>query len=89
MVLPLGPSGSLTVGPTLNYANTELEPGRFITAAQPYGVGKFGQIGAKATAEVARAAGLTLLRRRAGPAGALRRSSGAAETTERYRNLVE
>ena len=51
VVLPLGPSGSLTVGPTLKYANTELEPGRFITAAQPYGVGKFGQIGAKATAE--------------------------------------
>jgi outer membrane protein assembly factor BamA len=51
VVLPLGTSGSLTVGPTLKYANTELEQDRFITAAQPYGVGKFGQIGAKATAE--------------------------------------
>jgi hypothetical protein len=51
VVLPLGRAGSLTVGPTLKYANTELEPGRFITAAQPYGVGKFGQVGAKATAE--------------------------------------
>jgi len=51
VTFPLGEEGSLTVGPVLKYANTELEPDRFITQLSPYGVGKFGELGATATAE--------------------------------------
>jgi outer membrane protein assembly factor BamA len=48
--LPLGGAGQLTVGPTLKYAKTDLDPGRFITLTQPYGVGDFGEVGATADA---------------------------------------
>lgn len=50
VALPLGLDGSLTVGPVLKYAKTDLDPGRFISIAQPYGVGDFGMLGANATA---------------------------------------
>jgi hypothetical protein len=51
VVFPLGDAGTLSVGPTLTYASTNLDPGRFITLTQPYGVGDFGEVGGKATAE--------------------------------------
>jgi hypothetical protein len=51
ITLPLGASGSFTVGPTLKYAKTDLDPGRFITLTQPYGVGDFGEVGGTAAAE--------------------------------------
>jgi hypothetical protein len=51
LVLPIGLRGSFKVGPTLKYAKTDLEPGRFITLLQPYGVGKFGEVGGAAEIE--------------------------------------
>jgi len=51
VVFPLGYAGTLTVGPTLKYASTTLDAGRFITVTRPYGVGDFGELGAKAAAE--------------------------------------
>jgi hypothetical protein len=44
----LGGPLRLTLGPTVKYADTKLEAGRFITAARPYGVGTFGEAGATA-----------------------------------------
>lgn len=43
--LPLGRRGSLSVGPFLAYAATELSPGRLITLTRPYGADGFGQAG--------------------------------------------
>jgi len=51
VVFPVGSRGSLAVGPTLKYAHTDLQPGRFITLTQPYGVGSFGEVGAAAQLE--------------------------------------
>ena len=51
LALPVGTSGRLTLGPTLKYAKTDLDPGRFVTLTQPYGVGDFGELGATAAAE--------------------------------------
>ncbi|HKT60846.1 MAG TPA: BamA/TamA family outer membrane protein, partial [Gemmatimonadales bacterium] len=51
ITLPFGAAGWLTVGPTLKFAKTDLDPGRFITLTQPYGVGDFGEVGATASAE--------------------------------------
>ena len=51
VTLPIGAAGQLTVGPTLKYAKTDLDPGRFITLARPYGVGDFREVGAAAAAE--------------------------------------
>ncbi len=48
---PLGRRGSLSAGPTVKYADTDLDPGRFITQLQPYGSGSFGQVGAVAGME--------------------------------------
>jgi hypothetical protein len=48
VVFPVGARGELSVGPTLKYAHTNFEPGRFITLLQPYGVGAFGEVGAAA-----------------------------------------
>ena len=41
----LTPRLTLSLGPRVKYARTDLAPGRFITAAQPYGVDKFGEAG--------------------------------------------
>jgi hypothetical protein len=41
----LTPRLTLSLGPRVKYAKTDLAPGRFITAAQPYGVDKFGEAG--------------------------------------------
>jgi hypothetical protein len=48
VVFPVGKRGSFSIGPTLKYADTELEPGRFITQSAPLGVGAFGMVGATA-----------------------------------------
>jgi len=48
VVFPVGARGSLAIGPTLKYVDTELEPGRFITQAAPFGVGHFGMVGGTA-----------------------------------------
>ena len=49
VVFPVGHRGSFSVGPTLKYADTDLDPGRFITLFPPFGVGGFGMVGASAT----------------------------------------
>lgn len=36
---------TLSLGPRVKYAKTDLAPGRFITSVQPYGVDKFGEAG--------------------------------------------
>ena len=46
---PVGRRGLLTVGPALKYVTTDLEPGRFVALARPYGVPEFGQAGGQAT----------------------------------------
>jgi hypothetical protein len=50
LVLPAGRAGTVSVGPVLKFAHTDLEPGRFIALSRPYGVGSFGELGAAATA---------------------------------------
>src|SRR5206468_965954 len=42
-------SVNVSVGPVVRFTSTPLEPGRFITAAHPFGVGDFGQVGAAST----------------------------------------
>ena len=41
----LTPRLTLSLGPRVKYAKTQLKPGRFITAVQPYGVDTFGEAG--------------------------------------------
>ena len=41
----LTPRLTLSVGPRVKYAKTDLAPGRFITATQPYGAHEFGEAG--------------------------------------------
>src|SRR5439155_1409441 len=41
----LTPRLTLSLGPRVKYAKTDLAPGRFITAHPPYGVDKFGEAG--------------------------------------------
>ncbi|HEX3234363.1 MAG TPA: hypothetical protein VHR41_09195 [Gemmatimonadales bacterium] len=48
---PVGSQGTFTVGPRLKYVHTELGSGRFISLLQPYGVGRFGELGAAAGLE--------------------------------------
>ncbi len=48
LTVPVGGTGCLTAGPTLEYVHTDLDPGRFITQLAPYGTGSFGQIGVAA-----------------------------------------
>ncbi len=44
----LSEAASLSVGPVLKVAHTNLEPNKFITVARPYGVSDLGQVGAAA-----------------------------------------
>ena len=48
IVFPAGAHGTISVGPTLKFVNTELEPNRFISVARPFGTGDFGMVGASA-----------------------------------------
>jgi hypothetical protein len=52
VVFPVGHRATLSVGPTVKYADTDLDPGRFITLFPPLGVGGFGMVGASAALEV-------------------------------------
>jgi hypothetical protein len=45
--LPVAGNLSLSMGASLRYASTELDSGRFIATAKPYGTGVFGQVGAR------------------------------------------
>jgi outer membrane protein assembly factor BamA len=42
---PAGARGSITLGPVLKVAHTNLESGRLISQLRPYGTGTFGQVG--------------------------------------------
>ena len=44
----VGPRFTLSLGPEVQLAQTELEPGRFITLTHPYGADEFGQAGVRA-----------------------------------------
>ena len=48
LVFPAGAHGTVSVGPTLKFVDTELEPNRFISVARPLGTGDFGMVGASA-----------------------------------------
>jgi hypothetical protein len=52
VVFPVGHRATFSVGPTLKYADTDLDPGRFITLFPPFGVGGFGMVGASAALRV-------------------------------------
>ena len=54
VVFPVGRRATFSVGPTLKYADTDLDPGRFITLFPPIGVGGFGMVGASAMLQVDR-----------------------------------
>ena len=41
--------GSFAIGPVVRFATTRLEPGRIVTDLRPYGIGDFGQVGARAS----------------------------------------
>ena len=43
--LTLGPKSELSLGPMVQYSETDSTPNRFISATQPYGFGTFGQAG--------------------------------------------
>jgi hypothetical protein len=38
--------GNLSLGPLVRFSNTQLEPGQLIAQVRPYGIGRFGQVGA-------------------------------------------
>ena len=48
LLFPLSSAADLSLGPVLKFAHTNLEPGTFIDAARPYGVGDLGQVGGAA-----------------------------------------
>jgi len=48
-VWTMGKGTSLGLGPTLRYSNTKEGTGSFVDLTRPYGSGKFGQAGARAT----------------------------------------
>ncbi|HTO73455.1 MAG TPA: BamA/TamA family outer membrane protein, partial [Gemmatimonadales bacterium] len=45
VLLPVGRRGELQLGPVLKYASTDDHPDRFLATVNPYGAGKFGEIG--------------------------------------------
>ena len=51
VVLPV-PRGGLTVGPVLRYSQTQLEPGQLVSELRPYGIGGFGQVGARGSLRI-------------------------------------
>jgi hypothetical protein len=46
--IPLTERLTLAVGPSLKYVSTDDRPGRFLATINPYGKGKFGELGAEA-----------------------------------------
>lgn len=49
LVLPLAPRLRFTIGPELTYVATDRRPRRFLATLNPYGVGDFGELGARAS----------------------------------------
>jgi hypothetical protein len=47
VVAPLGPHVELTAGPVVRYATTDDQPDRYLASVDPYGAGRFGQVGAR------------------------------------------
>ncbi|HOX26020.1 MAG TPA: hypothetical protein PLL30_09345 [Candidatus Krumholzibacteria bacterium] len=47
VVAPLGRLGEMTAGPVARYLTTDDRPDRFLATLDPYGAGRFGQIGAR------------------------------------------
>jgi hypothetical protein len=41
--------GHVAAGPVVRYAVTDLQPGRIVSDLRPYGIGRFGQVGARAS----------------------------------------
>jgi hypothetical protein len=48
VIFPVGAFGSLSLGPTLKYVDTDPEPGRFLALTPVPGTGTFGEVGATA-----------------------------------------
>jgi hypothetical protein len=48
LLMPVVDGLTFTVGPTLTYVSTDRRPGRFLATLNPYGVGNFGELGARA-----------------------------------------
>ncbi len=49
LMVPLTPRLRFTIGPELTYVSTDRRPGRFLATINPYGVGDFGELGARAS----------------------------------------
>ncbi len=49
LMLPLAPRLRFTIGPELTYVATDQRPRRFLATLNPYGVGDFGELGARAS----------------------------------------
>jgi outer membrane protein assembly factor BamA len=49
LMVPLTPRLFLKFGPELTYVSTDRRPGRFLATINPYGVGQFGELGARAS----------------------------------------
>jgi hypothetical protein len=47
-VMPFANAATLSVGPAIRYARTDRDSARLITALEPYGAGRFGQVGVRA-----------------------------------------
>ncbi len=47
LVLPLSATTRLSLGPVLQFARTDSEPGTVLDLTRPYGVGSFGQVGSQ------------------------------------------
>ena len=52
LVVPISRATELTIGPQLKYARTDPVPGTFISINQPYGSGRFGQVGVQAAIRI-------------------------------------
>jgi hypothetical protein len=49
LMVPLAPRLRFRIGPELTYVSTDRRPGRFLATINPYGVGQFGELGARAS----------------------------------------
>jgi hypothetical protein len=45
VIFPVGNRGTLELGPTLKYVSTDNRPDRYLATVNPYGIGKFGELG--------------------------------------------
>jgi outer membrane protein assembly factor BamA len=49
LIVPLATRLRFTIGPELTYVSTDQRSGRFLATINPYGVGEFGELGARAS----------------------------------------